>query len=139
MLVASYNVVDVTRDMILGCARGLTYDVFHGKKLSSEFSRRFNGHLTQCARESGINRDKLKLEILRRCIDEQWQADGGQPYPYTMITVKLIEPIGSITHVDVLEPLSTSGRTNSEMMTAYSCLQDFATSHGIELKEKYVI
>lgn len=139
MQITNYNYFDVFQDVKLGVAAGKTYMLTEGKKLSGEYSRRFNGHLTQCSRESGIDRDRLKLEILRKCVDEQWQCNGGSPYPYTIIDVKLLQPIGDITHVEVMEPLSTSGRTNKQMMTAYDCLCDFAAKNGIILLEKYNI
>ena len=139
MLVTSTNVFDYTVDMRLGCARGLTYEVKEGKSLSSEFQRRFHAHLSQCASQSGVDRDKLKLQILRQCVDEHRCVDGGSLYPYTLVDVKLQQPIGDITHIEIQEPLSTSQRTNKEMMTAYDCLQEYATKHGIILNERGII
>ena len=91
------------------------------KRRSTEISTHFHAHITQIARETGLDRDYVyQIVLLLAC---QIECDGGAPYPYTIVK-------------DVLYPKRTSGRTNKQMMTAVESAHLFGAERGVELNEK---
>lgn len=91
------------------------------KQRSVESSTHFHAHVTQIARETGLDRDYVyHMVLLKAC---EILADGGSPYPYTIIN-------------DILYPAPTSSCTNKQLMTAIEAAHMTAGEWGVELNEK---
>lgn len=105
-----------------------------GKPLSGKFKKRFHAHLSQASNESGLSRDYIKSVVLFNALGHT--VDGGDPYPFVVQKVKLDEPIYGIEETDLCVPMmTTSDRTNKEMMTAYDALVAWMLVHDIEPNE----
>ena len=90
------------------------------KQRSKECSDHFHAHVTQAARETGIERDYIyQIALLRAC---EIKVEGGAEYPYTIVS-------------DVLYPKRTTGRTNKEMMTAIEAIHMISAEMGVFLTE----
>ena len=107
-----------------------------GRSRSTLFSTRFYGHMGVLRKglyAVGIEKTELQLKYI--ILDKALliEADGGEPYPSETISVRL--PEGGITEINY--PLmNTSGRTNKEMITAYTALCMIASEYEIALPEK---
>jgi hypothetical protein len=102
---------------------------------SNEISVHFHSHITEISRESGIPRNKVYWEVLILAV-EIGQIDGGSPYPYVMVDVKIKSPIsGKIIKIPAVHPHSTSMRNNKQMMTAVEASHIYAAKAGIKLTE----
>lgn len=89
---------------------------------SIEISNHFNAHLTQIWQESGSSRLYHKAMVLLTAI-EIGAVDGGDEWSYTIVE-------------GVLMPdLSTSGKTNKQMMTAVEACHVYAARNEITLRE----
>lgn len=108
------------------------------KRRSIDISTHFHAHVTQIARETGIERTKIYFLVLLKAIEIE--TDGGSPYPYSIVPRKIVSPItGKEIIQDLPEPWRTSGRTNKQMMTAVEAAHQYALldcSPSIILNEK---
>lgn len=113
------------------------------KKLRSvDISTHFHAHVTQIARETGIERDRVYIEILLLACEIEPPA-GGVPYPYIITsrraTVMLPSKTVVVVPADVLEPYSTTSCTNAQMMTAVEAAHYYASlkcDPAVTLNEK---
>jgi len=87
---------------------------------SKDISDHFHAHVTQLARETGIDRNEVYMRALIHACEIE--TEGGAPYPYTIID-------------DRLYPWRTTNRSNKEMMTAVAAVHQFAAEAGVVLKE----
>lgn len=105
---------------------------------SIEISTHFHAHITQIARELACDRLQVYYYVLLKAIEIE--VDGGAPYPYSVIKKFVKNPIsGEKMLIDMVQPYSTSNRTNKEMMTAVEAAHQYATMDchpAIILKEK---
>ncbi len=102
-------------------------DVRHVR--STEISTHFHAHVSQVATDTGLHRDQVYVEaLLLAC--EMEPPPGGAPYPFIIAQqqVKMILPGGTelVMPMDAMVPLRTSGRTNSEMLTAVEAIHRYA-------------
>ena len=93
---------------------------------SVEISTRFNGHVTWMTRRlfGQYDREQVKAYCLLKACELE-PSGGGDPYPYVIVG-------------GALYPLSTSSRTNKEMMTACEGCQAMAVEWEVgPLPERY--
>lgn len=107
-------------------------------KRSIEISTHFHAHITQIAKELSIARYIVYWDVLIFAIEIE--VNGGAPYPYEIRKTYVKSPItGEKILCDVVQPYTTSKRTNREMMTAVEACHLYATTKchpAIILKEK---
>ena len=89
------------------------------------------------ARNLAMERDKVYFLVLLKAIEIE--CDGGSPYPYSIVSRKIISPItGTEMWHDLPEPHRTEGRTNKQMMTACAACELWWAEYGngLPLPEK---
>ena len=137
MIISKLNCGKALNDIKTGILSGKVFEVKETTHKSADMLKRINGHLTQISRETGENREHLKVRLLRVCVDEAYCAVNGDPWPYMFIDVKLNRSDLAVSEITIMEPLGLSGRTNREMLTFYDVICDEAAKKDIDLKEKW--
>lgn len=99
-------------------------------KRSVAISTHFHSHITQIARETGLERFYVYFSVLLLAVEIE--VDGGLPYPYVIIKRMIKSPIsGDMILHDLVEPYRTSYCNNRQMMTAVEACHLFATTKCI--------
>lgn len=113
-----------------------------GQKIDSKrsiaISTHFHSHVTQIAKETGLERFYVYFMILLLAVEIE--VDGGLPYPYVIVKRMIESPIsGDMILHDLVEPYRTSYCNNRQMITAVEACHIFAgtkCSPAIILREK---
>lgn len=105
---------------------------------SIAISTHFHSHITQIARALACDRLQVYYNVLCKAVEIE--VDGGSPYPWSIVKKFVKNPIsGEKMLIDMIQPYSTSNRTNKQMMTAVEAAHQYATMEcepAIILKEK---
>ena len=87
---------------------------------SVAISTHFHAHITQLARETGMEREYVYQAVLLLACEIE--TDGGAPYPYTIVN-------------DIAYPRRTSSCNNKQIMTAIEAAHMSAAEWGVYLEE----
>jgi hypothetical protein len=140
IIVTAKNIIEKLKDIKLKSDKTYVVTIEDYSIRSVEMSTRFWGHLDVLWKyvnfryDRFYSKEELKERVLLRAAsyDEENLPNGAAEWP--MFEAKVINRFGE-KDIATIPSLSTSNKTNKQMMTAYLSLTEIAREVGCELPE----